>query len=124
MKKRILVFVVWAVFQSSPSFTQIAYSWKSQYISLESPVNLQIEERANNFHLEGSGMVIDFALVGGMEGINGLAPSLDSYAQSFGYTVNGNSMEISYLHNLAAARIDGSKEGKSLVLFLLATPGF
>lgn len=124
MKKRILVFVVWAVFQSSPSFTQIAYSWKSQYISLESPVNLQIEERANNFHLEGSGMVIDFALVGGMEGINGLAPSLDSYAQSFGYTVNGNSMEISYLHNLAAARIDGSKEGKSLVLFLLATRDF
>ena len=121
MKKWIFVFIVWAIFRSGPSFAQITYSWPSQNISLDSRVELQIEERSNEFHLEGSGIVIDFAAVGGMEGISGLAPLLDSYAESFGYTVNGKSRGIPDFHELAAARIDGRRDGKSLVLFLLAT---
>jgi peroxiredoxin len=121
MKKWIFVFMVWVISRNGPSFAQVTYSWKSQNISLESRVELQSEERSNTFHLAGSGIVIDFATVGGMEGINGLAPSLDSYTESFGYSVNGKSREISDLDKLAAARIDGRKDGKSLVLFLLAT---
>jgi hypothetical protein len=124
MKKWTLILALLVIGMGSTSVAQTTYVWPGQNISLVSWFELETAEYPSGFHLEGGGITIDFARLAGMEGVNGLAPSLDRYAASFGYEVQGNSREFAEVENMAAARLDGKREGQNLVLLLLATPDY
>lgn len=124
MIKRILIISALSIYFVLQSVAQYNYQWKNHDISIKSSIELKSINGSNGFHLEGNGISIDFATLGGMEGINGLAPSLDTYVEAFGYKVSGKARGIWDIKSMAVARVDGQKEGRSLILCLLASKDF
>jgi len=124
MSKRIIVSLLALIILSGPANAQKNYIWKDQNLSLKSAIELQVNENPYQYKLEGDGLYIEFALLEGMEGLSGLSMSLDSYAESFGYRVNGKAKQIWDIKSMSVARIDGKKAGSNLIICMLASKDY
>ncbi|NVO10301.1 MAG: TlpA family protein disulfide reductase [Bacteroidales bacterium] len=124
MIRLILTSLISSVFFISQATAQFTYQWMNHDIFVKSNIELRSSNGSNGFHLEGNGISIDFATLGGMEGISGLAPSLDTYASAFGYKTSGKAREIWDVKTMAVARLDGQRGDRNMILCLMASKDF
>lgn len=101
---------------------QNSYFFKEIKIGVNSPISFS-NPNYGGLSLETDGLKVQLGTLGGMEGINGLEGSLDSYAGSFGFQSVGKAYPLQ-LKNLQATRIDANNNGQNVILVMFATNDF
>jgi hypothetical protein len=89
----ILIIFVFSCFSAQ---SQNSYTWTFKNISFESAENLKENSESNedNFVMFSENLKVSFSVLGGMDGVDDLSGSLDSYAENF-YSNYTKSVDIS-----------------------------
>lgn len=101
------------------SNAQNPYFFKEYQIWINSPVPFNTSNQDKS-SLETDGLKVQFNSLTGMEGVNNLVSSLDSYANSFGYR-SPTKASLLALKNLPAAYIETESNNQKIILVMLAT---
>lgn len=103
---------------------QYSYKWEKEGLTVKTSENFVKEESPYTMMLRSSDLEIYISLLGGMEGVDGLEGSLDSYAKSFEYQTNERASGFKGDDVMQIAALSAQKEGSMILLALIANNSF